>query len=311
MKPLSGNVKSGEAFIKFEEWLEKHNFSELIIDIYRHNYECRATRPIMKNYFNVREGILKKPRESAIGYRKFKNDLELKLEFVDVIPTDEHCSYFITKQATLEKFGRYLEKRFGKKISIRYTKIKLNYEKVFGKIFHSRESLFFPKTNPKIEDFMGLFNPPAIIKFSAETLNNRKVVKIEEIRRCAIMLGTQNRLIDEINVFDRYAHEFGHNIGLNHQFIDPKNPPKGGWSKNFIEKYGGKFVGVDDIMIKNIVPKNKKMGRYVSPLSRYAIEPVQGYKDDKKFGLDYNKLYPEDLLSEIRDSAKKMRLETH
>jgi len=53
----------------------------------------------------------------------------------------------------------------------------------------------------------------------------------------------------------------------------------------------GRHVGVDDIMIKSKIAENKIVGHYLSPLSRYALEPVSGYEDDNKFGVVYSSLY--------------------
>ena len=51
-------------------------------------------------------------------------------------------------------------------------------------------------------------------------------------------------------------------------------------------------------MIKSKYAVNKIVGHYLSPLSRYALEPLDGYEDNDTFGIAYNKLYPTVLFEE-------------
>tara|TARA_B100001971_G_C17827679_1_gene352199 strand:+ start:242 stop:439 length:198 start_codon:yes stop_codon:yes gene_type:complete len=56
-------------------------------------------------------------------------------------------------------------------------------------------------------------------------------------------------------------------------------------------------------MIKSKGVENKALGRYLSPLSRYALEPVNGYEDDNEFGAVYNTLYSQEVLERIKKCA--------
>ena len=150
---------------------------------------------------------------------------------------------------------------------------------------------------------MNQFDPPCLIRFDAELIDGKKVANIWNIRHCAIMSGSEFRLIDNLKIFDEYAHEFGHNIGLDHQFVDPENPPHQWPDKTLLAKNKGRYVGVDDIMIKSKEAENDKMGHYVSPLSRYVLEPKEGYKDDGTFGLNYNNLYSRETIQKIKNCA--------
>ena len=291
------------SFADFVSWMKKHNYSQSIIDIYKCNYCDPVLKLIIEEYFRIKEGDLKWPFYSSIGYAKFKNPGSLYLDFIEVIPTDKNAQFCEVDPGILKKFNKYLKDRFGKDIIINHKKVVLNYKDIFGDIFYSYESLFEPETNPKLANFMEQFDPPCIIKFDAEFINGKAVAGIWNIRRCVIIMGEDYRLTDDINVFDKYAHEFGHNIGLVHQFIDPNNPLRGNISLEAIEKNKGRYVGVDDIMIKSKMAENKTFGHYLSPLSRYVLEPTNGYQDNDEFGMVYSNLYSQKVLEGIKERA--------
>lgn len=161
--------------------------------------------------------------------------------------------------------------------------------------------------NTQLSNFVKQFNPPCIIKFAAEEIDGREVVSIWEIRHCAIMMGKKFRLVDELDIMDKYAHEFGHNIGLDHQFVDPYNLPRtvNASDQRFFIQNENRYVGIDDVMIKNHAARNPIVGRYLSPLSRYVLEPINGYEDDDHFGQVYNSLYTQEILEENERRACK------
>jgi len=290
-------------FADFTNWMKKHNYSESIIDIYKCNYRDPVLKLIIEEYFRIKRGNLKWPVNSSAGYMKFKSADSLYLNFIEVIPIDKDAQFYEVNPDILKKFNKYLRERFGKDIIINHKKITLNYNEVFGDIFYSYESLFKPEINPKLAVFMEQFGPPCIIKFDAEFINGKAVAGIWNIWRCAIITGKEYRLLDDINIFDKYAHEFGHNLGLVHQFIDPDNPLRGDVSIEVIGKNKGRYVGVDDIMIKSKNAENETVGHYLSPLSRYALEPVNGYEDSDEFGTVYSSLYPQEVLKRIKECA--------
>jgi len=291
------------SFDDFESWMKDHNYSEPIIDIYKCNYRDPVLKLIIEEYFRIRRGNLKWPSYSLIGYRKFKSTDSLYLNFIEVIPTDEGAQFYEVDPDVLKKFNSYLKERFGKDIIVNHKKVALNYNEVFGDIFYSYESLFKPKTNPKLAVFMEQFDPPCIVKFDAERINGNAVAGIWNIRRCVVIMGKDFRLVDDISMFDKYAHEFGHNIGLVHQFIDPDNPPRGNVTMEIIRNNRGRHVGIDDIMIKSKNAENETFGRHLSPLSRYVLEPVNGYEDNDGFGVTYSNLYSRKSLEKVKQCA--------
>jgi len=288
----------------FEQWMRKHKYNETIVQIYKCNYKNPLLRLIMLDYFKIAKGDLRRPKESTVGYAKFKSSKDMRLNFIEVIPTDHNIEFTTVDQNVIKVFNDYLKKRFGKNIAIDHIKIELDYHKSFGDILFNYNTMFDPD-NPELTSFMERFEPPCMIKFDAEKIGSREVAQIWNIRHCAIIMGRDFRLIDRVDVFDKYAHEFAHNIGLDHQFIDPKNPPRSRVEEYIIEDNKGKYVGIDDIMIKSKEVENKVVGRYLSPLSRYVLEPVNGYEDDDEFGLVYNNLYTTKTLNKIKDCACK------
>lgn len=227
------------------------------------------------------------------------------MTFVEVLPSDTDIQFEKVDPVILEKFRVYLEKRFGKRIIIQHQKIHVNYQNTFGKIFYSYNTLFVPKVNTQLSDFVHQFSPPCMVKFSAETIKGQDVASIWEIRYCAIIMGKDFRLTDDLNVFDKYAHEFGHNLGLDHQFVDLDNLPRNerDVDPKLIVQNANRYVGVDDIMIKIKSAENPVAGHYLSPLSRYALEPTDGYEDDSHFGQDYGDFYPLEILERIKSGA--------
>lgn len=290
-------------FTDFVSWMKGYRYSESIIDIYKCNYRDPALKLIIKEYFRIKRGDLKWPADSLTGYMKFKSVNSLGLNFIEVIPTDKGAQFHMVDPDILKKFNKYLNERFGKDIVVNHKKVELNYNEIFGDIFYSYKSLFEPEINPRLAAFMKKFDTPCILKFDAEFINNKTVAGIWNIRRCAIIMGRDFRLVDDISIFDKYAHEFGHNIGLVHQFLDPRNPPRSSVDWEMIHKNRGRYVGIDDIMIKSKDAENEAFGHYLSPLSRYALEPVNGYKDNDEFGIVYNSLYSHKVLERVRECA--------
>jgi len=291
------------SFADFVSWMKNHNYSQSIIDIYECNYQDPVLKLIIEEYFKIKRGDLKWAQYSLIEYMKFKSADSLYLSFIEVIPTDKNAQFQVVDPVAVDDFHKYLQARFGKDIVMNHKKVAVNYNEVFGDIFYSYESLFKPKTNFKLADFIEQFEPPCIIKFDAEFINDKVVAGIWNIRRCAIIMGKDYRLVNDISIFDKYAHEFGHSIGLVHQFIDPDNPLRGNVDMETIRNNRGRYVGVDDIMIKSKMAENKAVGHYLSPLSRYALEPVNGYEDKDEFGAVYNSLYSQEVLERIKACA--------
>lgn len=291
------------SFKDFLKWMEDHNYSEPIIDVYRCNYRDPVLKLIMDEYFRIRKGNLKWPSYSLEGYIKFRESDNLYLNFIEVIPTDKDAKFHEIDRDVLNKFNNYLIERFGKNIIIKHRKIKLNHNKKFGDIFYSYNALFQPEINHELNSFIKQFDPPCIVKFNLEFINDKDVADIWNIRHCAISMGKNFRLIDDVDIFDKYAHEFGHNIGLVHQFIDPKNPVRNTVNINTLHENKGRYVGLDDIMIKSKKPENKKIGHHLSPLSRYVLEPRKGYEDNNEFGLVYSALYSKDIIEKIKKSV--------
>ena len=295
----------GKEFSNFITWMKAHHYSEPIIHIYECNYRDPALKFIINDYLKIREGNLRIPNDSRPGYLAFKNSAVLPVTVVEVVPTDEGAKFEKVDPANLEKFRLYLQQRFGKKIAFTVQEILKNYRSEFGDIFHSYGSMFVPQTNQKLLDFVQQFNAPCIVKLNAQELDGKEVAEIAEIRHCTIIMGKKLELADDFKVLDMYGHEFGHIIGLDHQFIDPENLPRdsSALDEGLFRKNFNHHVGIDDVMIKFTPTINPAVGRYLSPLSRYVLEPNQGYEDDAQLGPDYNALFNEETLKDFEKTS--------
>ncbi|MCG8430979.1 MAG: hypothetical protein MJA29_07390 [Candidatus Omnitrophica bacterium] len=298
-----GEISSEGAFEDFTAWMRRQGYSASIIEIYRCNYRDPVLKLIIEDFLKIKAGDLRWPQDSSSGYAKFKAGEDLVLTFVEVIPSDEEAVFHRVDREILAEFNEYLTQRFGKKIIIDHKAVTLDHKQAFGDILFSYDALFVPRTHSALDSFMKQFEAPCMVRFDAEEIDNREVAAVWEIRHCAVIMGKELRLSRDVDVFDKYAHEFGHNIGLEHLFADPRNPPRNAVDYEFIEKNEGKHVGIDDIMIKPGKAKNEKTGRYVSPLSRYVLEPVEGYADEGEFAAFYNSLYGKDVIEEVRRCA--------
>lgn len=267
-------------FNHFLEWLKSKGYSNEIIDIYRANFANPILRLILNEYFLLRKGKVKHPADSLQGYSSFKAEGILQLNFMEVIPTDKNSEFVRINPGDVEKLRVFLEKRFGKRININHETKHLNHKETFETI--RKENIM--KNIEKVYNGKA----PCIIHFDIERLEGQRVCQIWDITKYAVFMGKDYKLNDDINTLDMYAHEFGHNIGLTHQYVDLCNPVTEDYEQ--MQANSNEHVGIDDVMIKSKNPVNPKVGHFLSPLSRYALEPEDGYIDEE-FVKTYNNLY--------------------
>lgn len=281
-----------EAFL---QWMGEQGYSSGFSSIYRENYSNPVLRAIMDTHFDVREGKRRFLTASLEGYSKFKREGPLEVKLVDVVPEDEGAEFEVTPRKVLGVLEAFLTERFGKTIEITRRRMDMDYGAFFGDAIHSVRQIrrtFFDVEHPSLRALVNQFEPPCWLRFTAQSLDGKPVVDMAEIRRCALMMGEANHLTEDLHVLDTYAHEFGHSLGLCHQFVDPHFLIPLGLDRQLVDANMGKWVGVDDVMVMAIKPVNPRVGHYLGPLSRYALEPPQGYEDDGDFGPRYNQLYP-------------------
>ncbi|MBR9681289.1 MAG: hypothetical protein GOV00_00635 [Candidatus Altiarchaeota archaeon] len=290
----SKNSAEFEAFVK---WMRQANYPELVIEIYKHNYLQPTLKCILDDYFRIRKGELRSPHDAA-GHKLFKSTTEMKITFLELIPTDQNADFTKTEAPTLRTFGKYLEKRFGKKTKVTHKVQELNYLKTFGNIFKSYDSMFTPM-NVGLKKIIESQQPLTIVRLAADSIQGVELPTVWEIRALPIIGGKHHHMNNNVESFDVYAHELGHHLGLDHQWLDILNPPRNKLTSMELIKGAGGRVGVDDIMINCVAPTNKEMGHYLSPLSRYALEPVDGYIDQTRFGKKYGKIYSESDLFKV------------
>lgn len=292
-------------FVRFESWMRLHGYSSDIIDIYRCNYAHPGLRNIMRDYFLIREGNLRHPKESYIGNRKFRKDCPVDISFIEVIPTDKEADYALVDEDMLKSLEKYLNDTFGRQIRLVYLRRNVDYQRQFGSAIFDFKAMFPYGMGASLElkTFEGQFEPPCIIHFDAEYLQGMQVADIWNVSHCAIFMGERYRVIDDIQTFDAYAHEVGHMFGLDHQFVDFENPPRNTHDKRLIKNFLGEYLGIDDVMIKSAAPKNPLRGRMLSPLSLYVIEPKSGYNDTDSMAARYQEAFSRDVIEAVKAHA--------
>lgn len=284
-------ILSQYLYNQFIDWMHRANLDHKIITLYQQQYRHPVLRAVMNDYFRIRLGDVRHPHESAIGYRYFRTSDVLSVRLVEVLPTDRDAKFCQIERDVVARFQLYLTARFGKRIQLHHEIMTLNYDQTFGDIFYTFSAMFNPYPAPSLAQFMEQFEPPCLIRFGAETINGQSAAMIYNVARCAVFLGREFRLVDTIKSFDYYAHEFGHNIGLDHLHVDPANPPRDRINRLLLRLFAGKRVGIDDIMVKTQPVRNAHVGRFVSPLVRFALEPESGYIDQFYYGRLYSSLY--------------------
>ena len=292
-------------FANFVTWMKSHGYSDQIIQIYRCNYANPALRQVLHDYFLIREGHLRIPADSYKGNRLFRKKGPLAINFVEVIPTDQGAGFVQIDPAMLKLLEKYLNNTFGREIKFNRIERRIDYHKFLGNKAYDYYALFPSNGSCAVEltDFAKNFEQPCIIRFDAEYLQGKEVPSGWESSHCAIFMGKQYRVFSSIWTFDSYAHELGHAFGLDHQFVDPRNPPRGALTRDLLDRFKGQDLGVDDVMIKSSPPKNPQRGRMLSPLSRYVLEPAGGYIDEKTMAATYQSAFNMSILEKIRNQA--------
>jgi len=289
------------SWTEFEQWMIAHKYAPEIVDIYRCNYQDPCLKPIMQDYFRLRRGDLSGREECSDGYGKFKAPGPLQAYFIEVVPSGKAVRFQRVDPAALEAFQKYLAARFGRRIELRLQAIVIQHDKALVDSLVDR-ALYF-RTDPALALLMQQFPRPCVVRFDAEEVDGRTLPDVWDTDRCAIFSGENMRLVDNVSAFDHYAHELAHLFGVEHQFVDPLNPPLSPSSHCDTGKEAGRYLGVDDILIKSKSPENRSAGHYVSPLSRFALEPRGGYVDNKDFGEAYSRLYDQGTLKRVHEQA--------
>lgn len=271
-------AKEGDKDLEsFLSWMKRAGYSEDVIKVYAHDGANPVVRKEWDKYFSMRK------QDSA--YR----DLEtMPVVFVDLLATEQEAINEPMAGRTPE-LKAYMERMYGKAFGIEYLEQRVSYGEQFGKPI--------PQKNDEGKEWLK-FDPTALNRFARETAKRlteeRKLPPNAVIIRWAAKRWKQEG--KELVIQDHtgsspafsgmdfglfglgaYAHEWGHGLGLGHMFtVGPGSYSSRAWGLECIMNHT--YVGYS----------NREVGRLLSPLPRYALEPKNGYLDQKTFASTYS-----------------------
>lgn len=303
IKFVWSGVADYASMLEFIRWMRLHQYAPEIIETYQCNYRSPCLQPIMQDYFKLRSGKIWQRTGMSDAYGKFKDAGPFQVYFIELIPSGSDTKFSLVEKEALEGFREYFFLRFGKDIEIVHRRIEINYTKEL--IADLADRSVYSRTGPQLGQLMKEFPHPCLVRFDAEEVGGLKVPQLWDVEYCGMFSGKDFRLANNVDSFDHYAHELAHLLGFEHQFVDPDNHPVSASSQCDVKKEKGRYLGVDDIMVKVKPAENRSAGHYLSPLSRFALEPRGGYVDNSEFGSAYNALYDRGMLERIRNQACK------
>jgi hypothetical protein len=261
----------------FLSWLKEAGYSDEIIQI--HAYD--GTKPVVRQqwdkYFAMRKGNLE--------YRALKT---MPIVFVDLLATEDEATNEPLEGQT-DKLKEYMTRIYGKTFDIHYLQERVSYQSLFGKPALQK--------NAKGDQWLK-FDSGAQGKYARETA--ARITKERELPSNAVMFHWAAKKWkhegDDLQIQDftgsspansgmdfggfglgTYAHEWGHGLGLGHMFVDGPG------------SFASRIWGLECIMNHTYVGyANQKVGRLLSPLGRYVLEPKDGFLDQKTFVATYS-----------------------
>lgn len=270
--------KEGDQDLKaFLSWMQKVGYADEIIKVYRTDGVNPVVRELWKKYFNM--------RKEEPAYRLLKT---MPILFIDLMATDEEAINEPLEEY-INKLEDYMTRIYGKPFKIEYLKQQVSYKDHFGEPILQKKS----KSKAWLK-----FSPLALNKFARNTA--KRITKERQLPANAVIIhwapkkwkheGNILKIQDQtgsspansgmgFNNFGlgTFAHEWGHGLGLGHMFVVGPG------------SYSSRTWGLDCIMNHTYVPySNPKVGRLLSPLVRYALEPENGYLDQKTFAATYS-----------------------
>ena len=273
-----GKAGGDQELADFLAWMKNAGYSEEIIRIHAHDGTKPKVRAEWNDYFAM--------RNKDMAYREMET---MPILFIDLIAEDDAA---INKpmEGQTEQLESYMAHIYGKDFKLNHEQQKVSYETLFGKPIQ--------QSNAKGQEWLK-FDPGALNRFARETAKRitqeRKLPPNGVIIRWAVKKWKQGD--KELTIQDHtgsspavsgydfngyglgiYAHEWGHGLGLGHMFV------------NGAGSFQSRIWGLDCIMNHSYVGyANKEVGRLLSPLLRYVLEPKGGFTDQKDFVKEYNK----------------------
>ncbi|PXA04640.1 hypothetical protein DDZ13_05565 [Coraliomargarita sinensis] len=261
----------------FLSWMKAVGYSEDVIQVYAHD----GSNPVVRKYWDKYFAM----REQDSDYRDLKT---MPIVFIDLLATEE-AAVNETLEGQAGKLEDYLSEMFGKAFDVQYEQQRVAYEAEFG------EPLL--QKNSRGQRWVK-FNPRPLNRFARETA--KRIIEERDLPPNSVIIrwapkkwkyeGETLKVQDHTGSgpafsgmdfggygIATYAHEWGHGLGLGHMFtIGPGSFASRAWGLECVMNHS--YVGYS----------NREVGRLLSPLPRYALEPKGGYTDQKTFAAIYS-----------------------
>jgi len=262
----------------FLSWLKDRGYSDEIIRIHAHDGAKPLVRKAWERYF--------KKRNEPMPYRELET---MPLVFVDVIATDDAAGNELL-EGQMDKLEGYMQFMFGKDFDIQYHQERIAYEKQFGeptlmtnakgdvwlKLDSGKQLKYARQITQRITEERDLPSNAVIVRWAGKTWqHDGETLKIQDLTGSSPANSAASFTVYGLGL---YAHEWGHDLGIGHMFV------------NGAGSFRSRVWGLECIMNHSYVAyANRDVGRLLSPLLRYALEPEYGFEDQATFASQYSK----------------------
>jgi len=287
-------------FPTFIGWLREKKYSEAVVRAYERDAKDADLQRLLLFHFMMRnrEKKVQYQWNGLKGSRIFRMYNPIPLVFYELVPEDEYSSECRVGPENAAEFAEYLTARFGKRFVATYHAVNVSFKDYFGGLIFERFGILkSPEFKQLINDKKMFNQTNAIYVFyiSATMLDGRHLhVMIDNFDSDMPEAGVVYSRINDggpcwdvagdfmrTQYYDDMAEEIGHSFGLIHQYFE-------GEKRNEVVK----SMTLPGIM-GHADKRKSGFGVWVSPLTRYALEPFGGYDDDPSkaspgFGEVYN-----------------------
>jgi len=271
------------SFHDFFTWMRQKGYDECIVERYLQSSLDPENVAEMKTFLRVRN--IEHPRE-------------LEISLYDLIPTDAEAEYAslspeeaglcrankdwpdfckTPERADYKFLERYLGQVFGWNITINYQQVEISYAQEFGPPEKTKDNHYRFNVE-KRKKFVRQFKPK--LNIVNHSITSWKGLPLTNMSGPGSGVVEMNRDLGHALGASTYTHEWGHGLGLPHNFID-----------KYLTCGYYDFFALAGIMSNTYEEMNgnphKPIYDVMDPLERYALEPAEGFTDAKNFVNEY------------------------